>query len=364
VGVPERSEVEALLARQVVYDGEDYTRQGLAALVQDYAAKHQAGVKTLDELSKAHGDLSREMTAELVEQKSAWEHLSSLLTLKGVGSNLQGLLEKIPVLGALVPDRPLHVLLAEKVEVAQRRTSQVGDYLDRIQGETDDLQKDVARLQKRMVVAAHNEEAAALYVLDLQRALEATERELAGSADHGSARARELEAAVSSLKHRIWEHGAKLRLYSTAENRLAGIIQMNNNFLEILRNLHSNMQSLYEAGNEVLADLEGNLAALASSAKASELSIDLQKAMESLRTSVNRVAVLASETSLYLTQNVDRMTREMRVYDEATSKLVADNLRAEREVQEQRINDTIALAESELRSFSEARGGTSRNPSG
>jgi chromosome segregation ATPase len=364
VSVPERADVEALLARQVVYDGEDYTRQGLAALVQGYATKHQAGVKTLDELSKAHGDLSREMTAELVEQKSAWEHLSNLLTLKGVGANLQGLLEKIPVLGAIVPDRPLHVLLAEKVEVAQRRTSEVGHYLDRIQEQTQELQQDVAKLQKRMVMAARNEEAAALYVLELQRALQAAERDLAGAADPASAQARELEAAVSSLKHRIWEHGAKLRLYSTAENRLAGIIQMNNNFLEILRNLHGNMQSLYEAGNEVLSDLEGNLAALASSAKASELSIDLQKAMESLRTSVNKVAVLASETSLYLTQNVDRMTREMRVYDEATTKLVEDNLRAEREVQEQRINDTIALAEAELRSFSEARGGAPRRPSG
>jgi hypothetical protein len=353
-------EVQALLERQVVYDGEDYSRQGLEALVQGYAAKHQQGVKTLEELSQAHGELSKEMTAELVEQKSAWEHLGNVLTLQSVGSNIQGLLEKIPVLGALVPDRPLHLLLAEKVEVAQRRTRQVGDYLDRIQEEIGRLQDDVGRLQKRMVVAARNEEAAASYVLELKRALEAAEAARAGMQDAESAQARELEASTSALKHRIWEHGARLRLFSTAENRLAGIIQMNNNFLEILRNLHGNMQSLYEAGNEALSDLEGNLAALASSAKASELSLDMQSAMESLRASVNRVAVLASETSLYLTQNVDRMTREMKIYDDATSKLVADNLRAEREIQEQRINETIALAEEELRSFREARGDAAR----
>lgn len=352
----EQAALQSLLAKQVVYDGEDYTRQGLETLVAGYAEKHQQGVKTLEELSEAHRELSAEMTAELVEQKSAWEYLGNVLALKDVGSNVQGLLEKIPVLSALVPDRPLHVLLAEKVEVAQRRTQQVGAYLDRMQAEVQKLQEDVGRLQRRMVLAARNEEAAALHVLDLKQALEAAERELAALSDRAGVQARELEATIGALKQRIWEHGAKLRLFSTAETRLAGIIRMDNNFLEILRNLHGNMQSLYEAGNEVLAELEGNLAALASSAKASELSLDLQKAMDSLRVSVNKVAVLASETSLYLTQNVDRMTREMRVYDGATEKLVADNLRAEREVQEQRINETIELAERELEGFRQAKG--------
>jgi hypothetical protein len=320
-------------------------------------------VKTLDELSRAHGELSREMTAELVEQKTAWEYLGNVLTLHDVGSNVQGLLEKIPVLSSLVPDRPLHVLLMEKVEVAQRRTRDVGNYLDRIQGEVARLQEDVSLLQKRMVLAARNEEHAALYVLELRKALEAAEKELAALGDARTAEAREVETSVQALKHRIWEHGAKLRLFSTAEDRLAAIIRMNNNFLEILRNLHSSMQSLYEAGNEALSELQGNLAALASSAKASELSMDMKNAMDSLRTSVNKVAVLASETSLYLTQNVDRMTREMRIYDESTEKLVEDNLKAEREIREQRINETIALAEQELKTFQKARGEEPRSPS-
>jgi len=352
----EQADVNALLERQIVYDGEDYTRQNLDTLIRDYGQKHERSVKTLDELSKAHADLSREMTADLVKQKRVWEYLGNIMRLQDVGVNLQGLLEKIPVLSSLIPDRPLHVLLTEKVEVAQRRTHEVGNYLDRIQAEVATLSEDITRLQKRMVVAARNEEAAAHHILDLKNALEAAEKALSAVEDKASARARELETTANAVKQRIWEHGAKLRLFSTAENRLAGIIKMNNNFLEILRNLHGNMQSLYEAGNEVLSELEGNLAALASAARASELSLDLRKAMESLRVSVNKVAVLASETSLYLTQNVDRMTRDMRVYDESTEKLVEANLLAEREVQEQRINETIALAEKELHTFREAKG--------
>ena len=106
-----------------------------------------------------------------------------------------------------------------------------------------------------------------------------------------------------------------------------------------------------------LAELEGNLAALASAAKASELSLQMQKSMESLRASVNKVATLASETSLFLTQNVDRMVQEMKVYDEGTEQLVEANLKAEREVQEQRINETILLAEQGMKSRQGARAG-------
>jgi hypothetical protein len=350
------ADAQAVLDRQVVYDGEDYTRQGLETTVAGYTAKHQENLKTLAELSKAHDQLRQEMTADLVEQKTTWEHVGNILKLHQVGTNFRGLMEKVPGLRSLVPSRPLHTLLTEKVEVAQRRTREVGNYLDRIQVEIQSLQKDIETLNARMVQAARNEEAAAAYVLDLKAALEALEKQLSGL-DKESARARELQSQGDAIKHKIWEHGAKLRLYSTAENRIAGVIRMNNNFLEILRNLHANMQSLYEAGNEVLSELEGNLAALASAAKASELSLQMQKSMESLRASVNKVATLASETSLFLTQNVDRMVQEMKVYDEGTEQLVEANLKAEREVQEQRINETILLAEQGMKSRQGARAG-------
>jgi hypothetical protein len=95
--------------------------------------------------------------------------------------------------------------------------------------------------------------------------------------------------------------------------------------------------------------------------------MEMQRAMESLKESVNKVAVLASETSIYLTQNVDRLTSEMRIYDEATEQLVESNLAAEREMKEQRINETIDLARTEYGHFEEARGNrasTAERPEG
>ena len=67
------------------------------------------------------------------------------------------------------------------------------------------------------------------------------------------------------------------------------------------------------------------------------------------------IAVLASTTSLFLTQNIELLTAEMRIYDQATAALVESNLAAEREIQQQRIDETVALAEKEYGLMQEAR---------
>ena len=349
------SDVANLLSREVVYDGEGYSRDALQTMVTDYQSKHKQNLGSLAELSTAHDDLASEMTKDLAENKTAWEHLKNIVTFRKMGSNMRGLLEKIPLVSDAIPDRAINDLLEEKIEVAQRRVQQIGNYLDSMQQQVEDLQVDITRLNKRMVVAAVNEERAASYVLELESAVNAITAQIEALEDAKGAEARDLQAKRDGLKQMIWRHGAQLRLYSNAEDRIASIVKMNNNFLEILTNLHANMQTLYDSGNEVLNELQGNLAGLASAAKAADLTMEMKEAMDSLKDSVNKVAVLASETSLYLTQNVERMTSEMKIYDEATEQLVESNLQAEREMKEQRIDETIELARKEFGAFEEAR---------
>ncbi len=344
-----------VMTREVVYDGEGYTRETLEGMLTDYQAKNNLDLKKFDDLSKNYERLSKEMTQEISDQKSALDYLGNIVTLDGVGTNLKGLLAKIPILKEFTPSRDLKELLGEKIEVAQRRVQEVGNYLDVLQSDIKNLQEDIVRLNKKMIVAANNEEKAASYVLDLEAHRKKLEVELQGLTEQKGKEAREISAKISEVKRLIWEHGAKLRIYSNAEDRISAIINMNNNFLEIMSNLFSNMTTLYEAGNEVLNELHGNLAGLTSLSKAGELSVEMHKSMESLRKSVNRLAALASETSLYLTQNVDRLTAEMKVYDKETEVLVASNLAAEREMREQRINETIDLAKKEHGHFEEAR---------
>jgi len=332
---------EDVLKREVVYDGEGYTRQSIEGMLTEYQGKQATDLKRFEELSASYQRLSKEMTQDIAEQKSMFEYLGNIVTFKSVGTNLKGLFYKIPLLREIVPSRDIKELLEEKIGIAQVRVQEVGNYLDVLQNDIKNLQEDIGRLNKKMVVAAQNEERAARRVLELEALLGQLDAKVKAMADPKSLEAREL---MSEVKGKIWEHGGKLRLYANAEDRLSAIISMNNNFLEIMTSLHGNMTSLYEAGNEVLNELHGNLAGLASISKAGELSVEMHKSMESLKKSVNRLAVMASETSLYLTQNVDRLTSEMKVYDKATEELVASNLSAEREMKEQRINETIALA--------------------
>ena len=344
-----------VLKKEIVNDGEGYTRQSIEHMLMDYQGKHTLDLRKFGDLSKAYDRLSKEMTQDISENKSAMEYLGNIVTFDEVGTNIKGLLHKIPIIRELSPSRDLKELLGEKIEIAQRRVQEIGNYLDTLQSDIKNLQDDIVRLNKKMIVAAQNEEKAAAYVLELEAELKKLEETLKAMPGQKTVETRALQAKMSDVKRLIYEHGAKLRLFSNAEDRIAAIVNMNNNFLEIMSNLNSNMTSLYEAGNEVLNELHGNLAGLASMSKAAELSVEMRKSMESLKTSVNRLAVLASETSLYLTQNIDRLTAEMKVYDNETETLVANNLAAEREIKEQRIDETIALAKKEYGYFESAR---------
>ncbi len=350
-----QTQADSALKKDVVYDGEGYSRESLEKMLGDYQAKNTVDLSRFDELSKSYERLAKEMTQDISDQKSAFEYLSNITKLDALGTNLKGLLHKIPVVRELAPSRDLKELLGEKIEIAERRVKEVGNYLDTLQSDIKALQDDIVGLNKRMIVAAQNEEKAAKHVLALEGARTALEEKLKALPDQKSLEAREISAKISEVKRMIWEHGGKLRLYSNAEDRLVAIINMNNNFLEIMNNLFSNMTTLYDSGNEVLNELHGNLAGLASMSKAGELSVEMHKSMESLKKSVNKLAGLASETSLYLTQNIDRLTAEMKIYDSETERLVASNLAQEREIKEQRINETIDLARKEYGHFEKAR---------
>lgn len=343
----QQAKTEDISKKQVVYDGEGYSRDAIEKMLSQYQSKNAADLRKFEDLSKSYERLSREMTQEVGDQKSIFRYLANIFTLKNVGSNTAGLVHKLPLLGNMLPPRDLKDLLNEKVEIAQRQVQEVGNYLDVMQTDIKNLQEDMKRLSDKMVTAAKNEEKAAGYVLALEEHRKQLEEQLKALPDQKSSEARELEAKIADTRTLIYEHGGQLRFFSTAEDRIASIVTMNGHFFEIMTSLHSNMSTLYATGNELLNELHGNLTGLASISKAGELTIEMNKSMESLKKSVNKLAKLASETSLYLTQNITKLTAEMKIYDTETEKLVSDNLAAERAIKEERITETIELAKKE-----------------
>lgn len=340
-----------ILQRQVVYDADDYSsRDSLQTALKPELDKQQERITELESLKSRQDVIAKEMSEDLIQQKPIWECLKEAASgdRQKFGLAVRGLLERIPVLRSKLPDRPLSELLQEKIHLTETRVREVGSFLDRMESEVENVRQDIQRLNKKMLLANQNKEKAAQYILQLKDIEKQLDTEVQAMGAEVTLAKREKQTELDEVRRLIGEHGGKLRLYANADERINSIVKMNNNFLELLNNLHNNMQNMYDSGQEVLDELRGNLASLSTATEASELTMDMQKAMQSLKSSVNKVATLASQTSLYLTQNVEKLTSEMRIYDESTQQLVEANLAAERAVQEKRLDETLKLAREQM----------------
>lgn len=342
----------AILQRQVVYDADDYSsRDSLQTALKPELDRHQERIGELETLKKTQDTIAKEMSEDLIQQKPIWECLKEAASgdRAKFGMAMRGLLERIPVLRKTVAERPLSELLQEKIQITETRVREVGSFLDRMESEVENVRQDISRLNKKMLLASQNKEKAAQYILQLKEIESQLSAEVDAMVENNLAK-REKQTELDEVRRLVSEHGGKLRLYANADERIHSIVKMNNNFLELLNNLHNNMQNMYDSGQEVLDELRGNLASLSTATEASEITMDMQKAMSSLKTSVNKVASLASQTSLYLTQNVEKMTSEMRIYDDTTQQLVEQNLATERAIQDKRLEETLTMARQQLQS--------------
>lgn len=341
----------AILQRQVVYDAEDYSsRDTLQAVLKPDLDKQQERIAELEGLKKTQDTIAKEMSEDLVQQKPIWECFKEAMSgdRQRAGLAMRGILERIPGLRSRLPDRPLSELLQEKIQLTETRVREVGSFLDRMESEVENVRQDISRLNKKMLLANQNKEKAAQYILQLKEIEVQLHAELDAMGPEVTLAKREKQTELDEIRRTIGEHGGKLRLYANADERIHSIVKMNNNFLELLNNLHTNMQNMYDSGQEVLDELRGNLASLSTATEASELTMEMQRSMQSLKTSVNKVATLASQTSLYLTQNVEKLTSEMRIYDESTQQLVEANLATERAIQDKRLEETLAMAKEQM----------------
>src|SRR4030095_8274109 len=144
---------EAAQRKTITYDGEGYTRESLEKMLSDYQTKNALDLEKFGQLSQAYQRLTKEMTHDVSDQKSAFEYLSNIVSLDKVGTNIKGLLHKIPIARELAPSRDLKELLGEKIEIAQRRIKEAGNYLDTLQADMKALHEDIVSLNNRMIVA-------------------------------------------------------------------------------------------------------------------------------------------------------------------------------------------------------------------
>lgn len=330
----------ALELPEPTYEGETYSADDVETLRREYQGRHQTaldGVKTLD---GEYDELATAVRAGLDDER--WQRQLEALSNSGSESWLSRTLRRA---GLKKRERPLSEVLEEQLESVQERVHHVVRLRESLDQHATQIEEDIRRLNTRITDAAHNEERAAAHVLALSKALADSESALLYSEhSHDSARYREASAHVDELKAQIRLHGTRARSFGRAENRLASIVLMNRNFLEMLQSSAENMEQLANASSQVVDEISGNVRALAKVALAGEVATDLMEATRRLKDGVNRVATAASTTSLQLTRDIDSFVADMSVYDQDTIELVEENMTEERRVRQAQVDAAIAHA--------------------
>ncbi len=339
--------VDELKRSRVEYDGSKYSRAAVDQLVGEYRQSQQGHVKDLKALKEEHTKLAQQMNDEIAEQRTLMDEFRTMLTKGSTSRGFKGVLSKIPLLGRPFRRRPLKDLLEAKVEIADMRCRETASYLERVEKTMGELREDLEVLHQKQVDAARSKGEFVELVLGLKEAREELEGQLEGITDHNSSAYREAELARAEVERLIWENGQKMRLFDNAQERLESVIKMDTNFLEISGNLHSNMTIIYEAARTVLDELRQHVSSLATLAEAGELSLNMTQSMESLKQSMSKVATIASETSLYLTKNVESLVDGMRIYDQTTEEIVERNLAEEREAKREQLDRILRKAQEE-----------------
>lgn len=314
----------------------------LRTLTGEYKGRHTAALDAFRGMQSEYGGLADDISQRMTE--SEWQQrLDTLKSGPTTGQRIQSFMAR---LGLMSRPRSVTEELESRLEEVQDRIHAVARLRESLDGHIEALEADIRRLNREVISAAQNEERAAAHVLALNEKLTSHEnRLLYWDVDQRSTAAyRTHQAQLDELRSRIRVHGARARGYGRAEERLESIVRMNRNYLEMLKHAAENMEQLAAASHQVVEEIAGNVQALTQLTLANEMANELMASTKELKTGINRVATLASETSLTLSRDIERFTSDMSVYDDATVSVVEANLSEERKLRQQQVEEALAHA--------------------
>ena len=163
--------------------------------------------------------------------------------------------------------------------------------------------------------------------------------------DQGSAEARRKQAELDKARRLLAEHSMHLKLYHSAEERLARLKENTRLLAETIGNLYQDITQYTTAASEKLDLVAGQIQALGTAADASTVMLEMKKSLDTLTEAMNDTAQFVSETQIYFRRNLDKLVDELELYDEQTSDLLKKHLEESQAIEEQRIAEALAVAQ-------------------
>jgi hypothetical protein len=258
--------VVELLAVEACYEGPTLTVASLERTIYEERAGQQRRVDELGTIRERNDVLQSALAQEIARLRQLSEELRAQRERSGLGASLRGWMDRIR--GRSADRRSIEELLRRQYELSARRLKEASEFADRLTAAKADLYDEIERLHGKILQYARHARRAAQAVLTLSEVKLALESRLSMAAP-GSLEARELEAALDQVRRGMAEHSALLKLFGTADGRLARLQENTRLLAETIGQLQSDITLYVTAASEKLDLLSGQIQAIGAAADAS-----------------------------------------------------------------------------------------------
>ena len=339
-----QEKTDRVLERTVTYEGDGISVRELEQTISRERQRQNSNVETLSNLRERNSEIQSQLSTEVDKLQQLTEHLNRERERGEFMSSVRDLLGKLPWFGdEIITKKSIEQLLRQQYELSSRRLKEAAEFADRLEAAKQDLYDEIDRLNETIVESSKNEEVAAERVLELTRLQDELEVEVE-AAEVGSTEARELQMRLDKVRRRLAEHSTKLKLYSSAEERLAKLQENTRQLAGTIANLQSDITAYVTAASEKLDLVAGQIQAIGAAADASVVMLELKNSLDAMTESINHTTRFVSETQSYFRQNVDQMVDELELYDAETERVLDKNMALNEMVDDERIADAVSTA--------------------
>jgi hypothetical protein len=333
--------IEELLAAHESYSGEGISVRSLEESIQSERGRLDHKVDELNALRSRNGELQGALTEEIDKLREISEQLHAQRGEQGFFARM---ISKLPGFkDRLATRQSIEELLRRQYEMSAMRVKEAAEFSDRLDVAKSDLFDEIERLNDKIIEYARNERDAAANVLTLDERRTEVEGALA-LAEPGSLDAREHQAELDKIRRALAEHSALLKLFGTAEERLARLQENTRMLARTIAQLQSDISTYVTIAGEKLDLIAGQIQAIGAAADASMVMLELKKSLEAMTESVNYTTRFVSETQAYFRENVDDMVSELELYDTETEQVLVANLAVNEVYDEMQIADAVSTA--------------------
>jgi hypothetical protein len=339
-----KERADEVLEQKVSYSGEGISVRVLEQTIDRERQQQNRNVETLGELRTRTSEIQTQLGEEVDKLNDLTEKMSRERERGEFMSSVRQMLSTLPWFGdEMITRKSVEQLLRQQYEMSRRRLKEASEFADRLEAAKTDLYDEIDRLNEKIVESSENEEIAADRVLELTRLKDELEVELE-QAEVGSTEARELQLRVDKARRKLAEHSTNLKLYASAEDRLAKLQENTRKLARTIANLQSDITTYVTAASEKLDLVAGQIQAIGAAADASVVMLELKNSLDAMTESINHTTQFVSETQTYFRNNVDQMVDDLELYDDETERVLDQNLALNEMVDDERIAEAVSTA--------------------